>query len=446
MTQSNALIKDAQALVTNLSRVMEMPDEAAVAWVHSAALSAHAVGLGLIEDSGSIAGNVEAIAKANPALAPLADPAVNRMWDHWLIQERQDVIADLWRRRPIADDPHRPDGYQLGDLYQALSVEARKGRALCQTPRFVSDLLLNITVPPAIDRWGLDGLRMIDPACGTGHILIEAFVRVWTQMGGRHDRRPFDSDRIARAVAAVHGVDLDPYAAAVASYRLLALACRMGGGARRLDQVPAEWTPRVVAADSLLDADELLLRRGQYHVVIGNPPYITVKDAGLNERIRAAYPQVCSGKYSLALPFAQLMTELAMPGGWIAQLTANSFMKREFGRKFVQDYLPRFDLRWVIDTSGAYIPGHGTPTVILVHRNQAPTGDTVSSVLGVRGEPSTPTDPAEGVVWTAIRDAVQTRLAYQQFAAAGAPPKPAPDVVPPGRPEQLDLFALAGAA
>lgn len=447
MTLSSALVKDAQRLTANLADLMEMPYEAAVAWQHSAALASHAVGLGLIDDTGSISGNIEAIADAHPALASLADPAVNRMWRHGLMSQREDHVADLWRHRSIADDPGRPDGYRLGDLYQALSVESRKGRALCQTPRFVSELLLDITVPPALNQWGLDGLRMVDPACGTGHILIEALIRMFTQMGREHDRRPFGSDRVARAMAAVHGVDLDPYAAAVASYRLLALACRLDGGTRTLAQAPAEWAPRVAAADSLLDRDESLLRRGQYQLVIGNPPYITVKDAGVNEAIRAAYPQVCSGKYSLALPFAQLMTELAAPGGWIAQLTANSFMKREFGRKFVEQYLPRFDLRWVIDTSGAYIPGHGTPTVILVHLNQAPQGDTVSTVLGNRGEPSTPADPAEGLVWSAIRDAVQAKLSYQRFAAAtAAVPEPVPDVVPVRRPEQLDLFALAGVA
>jgi hypothetical protein len=29
----------------------------------------------------------------------------------------------------------------------------------------------------------------------------------------------------------------------------------------------------------------------------------------------------------------------------------------------------------VVDTSGAYIPGHGTPTVILFGRHRAPVGD-----------------------------------------------------------------------
>ena len=50
----------------------------------------------------------------------------------------------------------------------------------------------------------------------------------------------------------------------------------------------------------------------------------------------------------------------------------------------------------MIDTSGAYIPGHGTPTVILFARNQKPVSSTFRTVMGIRGEPATPEDPAQG--------------------------------------------------
>jgi hypothetical protein len=249
----------------------------------------------------------------------------------------------------------------------------------------------------------------------------------------------------AAALAAVTGVDLDPYAALIARYRLLALACRINGSTRSLAQAPRAWSPQVACANSLFDEAEPLLERGRYHVVLANPPYITVKDATFNERIRRRYADVCSGKYSLALPFFALMNELLVPGGWCAQITANSFMKREFGRKFIENYLPRYDLRWVIDTSGAYIPGHGTPTVIVAHRNQPPVGGTVSAVLGIRGEPRAPEDPAKGLVWTAIASQVRERLAFQRLAAAiPVPPSAVTQPAVPERAGQLDLFDLAG--
>ena len=101
-------------------------------------------------------------------------------------------------------------------------------------------------------------------------------------------------------------------------------------------------------------------------MVVANPPYIMVKDKAENERYRKAY-ESCSGKYALSVPFAERIFGLAVLGsGYTGQITANSFMKREFGKKLIEEYLPKVDLTHVIDTSGAYIPGHGTPTVILI--------------------------------------------------------------------------------
>jgi hypothetical protein len=64
--------------------------------------------------------------------------------------------------------------------------------------------------------------------------------------------------------------------------------------------------------------------------------------------------------------------------------------------------LPRLDLTHLVDCSGAYIPGHSTPTVILFGRNRAPISEFVRAVMGIRGEPVAPKDPARGLVWSAI--------------------------------------------
>ncbi|MGH3328671.1 MAG: BREX-2 system adenine-specific DNA-methyltransferase PglX [Streptomycetales bacterium] len=77
-------------------------------------------------------------------------------------------------------------------------------------------------------------------------------------------------------------------------------------------------------------------------------------------------------------------------------------MKREFGSPLIERFFPTKDLCLVADTSGAYIPGHGTPTVIIVGRNQRPSTSMVRAVLGVRGEPGRPDNPAKGKVWSSI--------------------------------------------
>src|SRR5690606_30536831 len=86
----------------------------------------------------------------------------------------------------------------------------------------------------------------------------------------------------------------------------------------------------------------------------------------------------------------------------VGMITANSFMKREFGKKLIHDYLPTVNLETIINTSGAYIPGHGTPTVLLFGTAEEPKRSDLLTVLASRGEPSTPEDPERGMVWSSI--------------------------------------------
>lgn len=316
----------------------------------------------------------------------------------------------------------------LGDLYQDLSEAARKRYALLQTPEFVEEFILDRTLEPAIKAFGLDGIRLIDPTCGSGHFLLGAFQRLlghWQRSAPGMDAR----ERVIKALAGVYGVDLNPFAVAIARFRLL-VAALQASGIRTLREAPG-WTFNLTTGDSLLhgrrfdllgaddlaqryphafaaeDIDEVNRILGQrYHAVVGNPPYITASDSALNQLYRERY-ETCHRKFSLGVPFTERFFQLAetngdAPAGYVGLITADSFMKREFGKKLIEEWFPRQDLTHLIHTSGAYIPGHGTPTVILFGRNRAPVASTVRAVLGIRGEPSKPEDPAQGLVWRSI--------------------------------------------
>ncbi|HJT78702.1 MAG TPA: BREX-2 system adenine-specific DNA-methyltransferase PglX [Gemmataceae bacterium] len=357
----------------------------------------------------------------------------------------------------------------LGDLYQDLSEAARKKYALLQTPVFVEEFILARTLEPAVETFGLgrshqssvvsrqsdrsslrtdqlttDDFRMIDPACGSGHFLLGTFGRLLDHWMRREPATP-RRELVQRALAAVHGVDLNPYALAIARFRLL-LAAWQACGITSLANAP-EFRLNLACGDSLLhgsttavqgslgfaglhhhyqpeDAEELerLLRPGSYHAVVANPPYITPKDRGLNEKYRERY-SACHMKYSLAVPFMQRIFDLACEGGFTGQITANSFMKREFGKKLIEEFFPTIDLTHVIDTSGAFIPGHGTPTVILFGRNRRPVAGTLRTVMGIRGEPTTPDDPAEGQVWTAIVKQIDQPGSQSAFVSVSNSPR-----------------------
>ena len=340
----------------------------------------------------------------------------------------RDLLA-VWRRLDEAGqvvhdftDPSLDTDF-LADVYADLSDHAKKTYALVETPAFVADLILDHTVKPALDTLGPRGLRVIDPVCGSGTFLLGAFRRLmqaWQEAELGAD--PWV--QIRQALASVHGVDKNPFAVVISRFRLLITAIG-AGGAERLAEVPE--LPLIVAVgDSLIPRDTAgsswphpldedlgdfedpainLLGSGSYDVVVGNPPYIVVRDRHEYEIYRLIYP-VCRGKYPLTVPFVVRFFQLARSAGGRAGFTgllvSNAFMKREFGRPLVEDFLTSVDLTHVLDTSGAFIPGHGTPTVILLGRARPPTRQVVRTALGVRGEPTQPADPAVGLVWQAI--------------------------------------------
>lgn len=353
--------------------------------------------------------------------------AVEKLLAFW--RRTDDDGALLWH----FDDPELSTRF-LGDLYQDLSDYAKKKYALLQTPEFVEEFILDQTMEPALKDRPLEGFSIIDPTCGSGHFLLGAFTRLirrWEDAAPGMEPRA----RVNKALESVHGVDINPFAVAIAKFRLIVAAMKASDdtdlvnvpryalnlaagdsllfGPERDGAAPIDYGDSAVDADAAAsgfaygteDAKRLreLLTLGKYDAVVGNPPYITVKDKALNARYRQRY-LYCKGTYALTVPFMERFFSLAKPGdrpGWVGQITSNSFMKREFGVPIIEDFLAKKDLRLVADTSGAYIPGHGTPTVILVGRNRDSDGD-VRAVLGIQGEPGAPEDPAKGKVWSSI--------------------------------------------
>ncbi|UJB43807.1 BREX-2 system adenine-specific DNA-methyltransferase PglX [Streptomyces sp. A1-5] len=395
----------------------------------------------------------------------------NPLWQIPLSHEGAGALRDFWQRTRDDEagtlvhdftDPLSDDGTEgwdtrfLGDLYQDLSEAARKNYALLQTPEFVEEFILDRTMNPVVrERGGVQGLKMIDPTCGSGHFVLGAFRRLVREWAAR--RPELDAHaRVRGALESVHGVDINPFAVAIARFRLL-IAAMAAAGVRTLGEAAGyDWPMQLAVGDSLIkprqvtdqlftdEADPLaefkyatediqerphILDKGRYDVVVGNPPYITVKDKQLNKHYRELY-DACSGKYALSVPFAQRFFELAKKGGAdgkgygrVGQITANSFMKREFGTKLIESFFrDQVELTEVIDTSGAYIPGHGTPTVILVGRNRDWTqgrGDTIRTVRSVQGEPSAPEEPERGLVWSAIVRQIDEPGSVSQWVSVG---------------------------
>ncbi len=380
------------------------------------------------------------LASSHKTVEGLFDKRYNPLWEITPSFEQATALLNFWRRRgdngeiryDFTDDDW--DTRFLGDLYQDLSEHAKDTYALLQTPEFVEEFILDLTLEPAVKEFGLKGLRTIDPACGSGHFLLGIFHRLLAKWRAAEPGTN-DWDLVSRSLESVHGCDKNPFATSIARFRLLIAALRAAG---KFTLKKASFFPTNVAVgDSLLHGrgapgiqgnlfeehethtyrtedvhtygSRDLLGVSSYHVVVGNPPYKPVRDRQENETYRRGYSS-CSGTYALTVPFAQRFFQLAIrssgssrSAGYVGQITSNSFMKREFGKKLVEQFFPTVHLTHILDTSGSYIPGHGTPTVILVGRNHVSRADDLIRVtVSLQGEPGQPDDASTGFVWSSI--------------------------------------------
>ncbi|MEE4595281.1 BREX-2 system adenine-specific DNA-methyltransferase PglX [Streptomyces sp. DSM 41524] len=387
----------------------------------------------------------------------LFDRRRNPLYQIPLSHDAARALVEFWRERGEGEDADRLvhdftdpldendptkgwDTRFLGDLYQWLSESARKTYALLQTPEFVEEFILDRTMDPVVRELGgkFGELKMIDPTCGSGHFVLGAFRRMVRLFAEREPGRDVH-ERVRDALNAVHGVDINPFAVAIARFRLLVAGMAALGMPTLAEASRYDWPIHLAVGDSLIKERQLeltllgeesgdplaefsyatedvheypgILEVGRYDVVVGNPPYITVKDKKLNALYRQLYAS-CEGTYALSVPFAERFFQLAKVGdsqgrryGMVGQITANSFMKREFGAKLIEEYFAhKVELTEVIDTSGAYIPNHGTPTVILIGRRRSGGGrsTTIRTARSIQGEPGTPENGEDGLVWNAI--------------------------------------------
>jgi hypothetical protein len=354
------------------------------------------------------------------------------------------ALIAFWRHRDADTGAawsfaeERFEGELMGDLYQELDPVVKDRFALCQTPDFVRAFILDRTLTPAIETFGADEVRLLDPACGSGHFLIDGLKRIVAATAKEH--ADWDRERVvAHALERVVGIDLNDYACALARTRLIMTAAELASVTKLTDA--ARFHPHVYWADGLeqvereevnpmLQADlftkveekpRASLTRSdvraalkkvfvtKFHAVVANPPYIVESDEarkayhreklGKKQRYVSAYRQ-----YSLGSAFTERCFQLAEKAGYVGLITSNNFMKREFGKPLIETVLAGLDLTFVADTSQAYIPFHGTPTVLLFGRNRKPESETVRTVMGKRGESGTPDDPATGKVWSSIAE------------------------------------------
>ena len=256
---------------------------------------------------------------------------------------------------------------------------------------------------------------VLDPSCGSGRFLVAA-------LRALRDRLGVEAGAI---LPRIHGVELDPYAAALARLALL----REAG-------MPAQQAGegQVVTGDALLlrwqkRPDQLKLAFGQDSplppgdLIVGNPPY----GASMSGKAIALYKEhyeLARGRFDIVSLFVELAGVLLAPGGVLAYVLPHAFA-RSGGYAATREWLLAHGALAALVNIGRGFPGIDLNTCALVWREGARDGKTRG--YEARGDRFCPVGEADAGfyagrrAWPIYVGKTNLRLA-QQMEADGARP------------------------
>ncbi|HYF78195.1 MAG TPA: N-6 DNA methylase [Symbiobacteriaceae bacterium] len=214
-------------------------------------------------------------ARLDEAAAQAAEQALGAIGGDLAPEELGAVYDGLLGLHPVIEiDPWR-FGY-LGETARAgaRGSERKATGAYYTPPELVAELITSalepvmaraVAVRPDQPRQAVLDLKVIDPACGTGHFLLAAARRMADELVRLDDG---DRGRALRDVIThcIHGVDKNPLAAELCR---AALWLEADGGAQIqcADALTLDWRQSFAAA----------MERGGFDVVLTNPPWEKVK-------------------------------------------------------------------------------------------------------------------------------------------------------------------------
>ena len=208
-----------------------------------------------------------------------------------------------------------------------LARAQRKATGVYYTPpeivRLIFDLALDkssASQPP----------RILDPACGAGEFLVEAYARLRSTCGAKAAQR------------SIFALDIDSAAVAAAQSRL-----------RDIDEdFPAK---NIRTADAL---DLASVPPASFDLIVGNPPYVNIRQLAKNlsgdeiDALRQRF-RTARGNFDLYVLFIERAIDLLCPGGRCALIIPNKWATLEYARSCRELLLAQSTIQHVIDLSSA---------------------------------------------------------------------------------------------
>jgi len=232
---------------------------------------------------------------------------------------------------------------------------------------FVSDSDSSVYTPPFLVRlmldealgWSrLDRLQekdeiILDPCCGSGVFLVEAYKRLVLHWRSRNEWKRPNRTILKRLLNKVHGIDLEGGAVELAAFSLcLALCDALEPEAIRASiKLFPPLVGKTIHHSCFFTAKEQGLLKEPIGVVTGNPPFTSRLNTPGAERSYQRYESAHGSLPDKQLAYLFLHEAMGMitDGGVLSMLQQYNFLYNQQSLDFRREFIGKWDVREILD-------------------------------------------------------------------------------------------------
>lgn len=252
------------------------------------------------------------------------------------------------------------------------------------TPPFLVRLMLEEALSwERLDRLHERDEVILDPACGSGVFLVEAYKRLVLHWRSRNQWKSPRTADLKRLLKKVHGIDLEQGAIELAAFSLCLALCDAlePEELRSSIKLFPPLQGKTLHHSCFFEAKETGVLKEPVGVLLGNPPFESNLTTPGAERSCARYEKTHGSlpDKQLGYLFLHEAMELVAEGGVLSMLQQYGFLYNQQSRAFRRGFLEKWDVREILDfisVRGLFQKGGAdTKVLVVVADAQKPKAD-----------------------------------------------------------------------